>query len=232
MRGGARVLELTALAAVPAALMWCLLTDVASPSLLTSAMTLGSLAAMALRFEGRRPAMRQLMPTIVLAAAAAAGRVLFAPFPNVKPVSAITIIAGACLGRTSGFAVGALAALASNFFFGQGEWTPLQMYAWGLIGYVAGVMGEVGLADEDGPFRGRLVYVWGLLSAFVYGLVMNGWYVIGYVRPIAWPTVAAAFAGGIPLDAVHGVSTVIFLMLMWGPQRRSIKRVIAKYGLG
>ena len=146
--------------------------------------------------------------------------------------AAVVVIAGACLGRTSGFAVGALAALASNFFFGQGEWTPLQMYAWGLIGYVAGVMGEVGLADEDGPFRGRLVYVWWLLSAFVYGLVMNGWYVIGYVRPIAWPTVAAAFAGGIPLDAVHGVSTVIFLMLMWGPQRRSIKRVIAKYGLG
>ena len=227
-----RVLEVCALVCVPAALMWCLLTDIASPSLLTSAMTLLPLDLMALRFEGQRPAMRQLMPTIVLAAAAAAGRVLFAPFPNVKPVSAIAIIAGACLGRSSGFAVGALAALASNFFFGQGEWTPLQMYSWGLIGYVAGLIGEAGLAESDGPFKGRAVYVWGMVSAFVYGLVMNGWYVIGYVRPITWPSITAAFAGGIPLDVVHGISTVVFLGLVWGPTRRSIERVVAKYGLG
>ena len=75
------------------------------------------------------------MPTVVLAALAAAGRILFAPIPDFKPVSAIAIIAGVAFGRKSGFMVGSLAALASNFFFGQGVWTPWQMYAWGLVGY-------------------------------------------------------------------------------------------------
>ena len=79
------------------------------------------------------------MPTLVLAALAAAGRILFGPIPDFKPVSAIAIIAGATLGRRNGFMVGALAALTSNFFFGQGMWTPWQMYAWGLGGMTLAV---------------------------------------------------------------------------------------------
>ena len=81
----------------------------------------------------KRQGLRQIMPTLVLAALAAAGRILFGPIPDFKPVSAIAIIAGATLGRRNGFMVGALAALTSNFFFGQGMWTPWQMYAWGEI---------------------------------------------------------------------------------------------------
>ena len=78
-------------------------------------------------YEASRPGLRQIMPTLVLAALAAAGRILFGPIPDFKPVSAIAIIAGATLGRRNGFMVGALAALTSNFFFGQGMWTPWQM---------------------------------------------------------------------------------------------------------
>lgn len=80
---------------------------------------------------------------VVLAALAAAGRILFAPIPDFKPVSAIAIIAGVVFGRKSGFMVGALAALASNFFFGQGPWTPWQMYAWGLVGYGARLLAAI-----------------------------------------------------------------------------------------
>ena len=83
--------------------------------------------------------------------------------------------------------VGALAALLSNFFFGQGVWTPWQMYAWGLVGYLAGVLGERVLLKS----RGALL-VYGFISALLYGAILNGWYVIGYVEPITWSTVAAA----------------------------------------
>ncbi len=68
-------------------------------------------------YETSRPGLRQIMPTLVLAALAAAGRILFGPIPDFKPVSAIAIIAGATLGRRNGFMVGALAALTSNFFW-------------------------------------------------------------------------------------------------------------------
>ncbi|MFR7797549.1 MAG: ECF transporter S component [Collinsella sp.] len=109
--------------------------------------------------------MRQIMPTLVLAALAAAGRILFGPIPDFKPVSAIAIIAGATLGRRNGFMVGALAALTSNFFFGQGMWTPWQMYAWGLVGYVGGALAHAGAFDRaDGTVRMPALLAYGFAS--------------------------------------------------------------------
>ena len=97
--------------------------------------------------------------------------------------------------------VGAIAALVSNFFFGQGAWTPMQMYAWGLVGYLAGV-----LADAGALRRGWVLYAYGAASGLLYGLLLNGWYVLGYVRPLAWQTVLAAFALALPLDVTHSAA--------------------------
>ena len=187
---------------------------------------LAALAVALAGFEASRPPLRQLMPTAVLAALAAAGRVLFAPLPDVKPVSAVAIVAGAALGRRSGFVVGALAALLSNFFFGQGPWTPWQMYAWGLVGYVGGLLGERGLLG-----RAPVLYGWGLLSGPVFGLILNGYHVLGYVRPLTWPAVLAACAASLPLDVMHGVATAAFLAAIWLPWGRALRRVVAKYDL-
>lgn len=219
-------LELPALVAVPAAMVACVIMDVDATAPLTILAVLLAVGLLFASVEASRPAMRQLMPTVVLAALAAAGRVLFAAVPDVKPVSAIAIVAGATLGPQSGFAVGALSALVSNFFFGQGVWTPWQMYAWGLVGYVAGFV-----CRGEGR-RARVgVYVWGLCSALVYGAILNGFYVIGFVRPLTWQTVFVALLAALPFDLIHGVSTVGFLLLVWTPWRASIRRVVAKYGL-
>ena len=137
--------ELAAIIAVPVVLVACAASGFEQTALLSFAVVLVSLGVFFAGFEGARPRMRDIMPVVVLAALAAAGRILFAPFPDFKPVSAIAIIAGVAFGRRSGFMVGALAALASNFFFGQGPWTPWQMYAWGLVGYLAGVLAQTGL---------------------------------------------------------------------------------------
>lgn len=142
---GALVAEVLAIVAVPVVLVACAASGFEQTALLSLAVVLVSLGMFFAGFEGSRPRMRDIMPVVVLAALAAAGRILFAPFPDFKPVSAIAIIAGVAFGRCSGFMVGALAALASNFFFGQGPWTPWQMYAWGLIGYLAGALVQTGL---------------------------------------------------------------------------------------
>ena len=218
--------EVPALLAVPVVMVAIALADVPATAGLTLLVALLAIALLLASFEASRPALRQLMPTAVLAAVAAAGRVLFAPVPNVKPVSAIAIVAGAALGRRSGFVVGALAALLSNLFFGQGPWTPWQMYAWGLVGYVAGVLGEKGLLS-----RAPVLYGWGFLSALVYGLILNGYHVLGYVHPLTWPAVLAACAASLPLDVTHGVATVAFLAAIWGAWGRAIRRVVAKYDL-
>lgn len=220
------VLELPALLAVPVLMVTLALSGVDATAGLTLLVALLAVGLVFASFEASRPPLRQLMPTAVLAATAAAGRVLFAPVPDVKPVSAIAIVAGAALGRRSGFMVGAVAALVSNFFFGQGSWTPWQMYAWGLVGYLGGVFADRGLLE-----RGGVLYAWGFLSALMYGAILNGYYVLGFVRPLTWPSVLAAYAAGFPLDCVHGVATAAFLAAIWLPWGRSIRRVVRKYDL-
>lgn len=220
------VLELPALLAVPVLMVTLALSGVDATAGLTLLVALLAVGLVFASFEASRPPLRQLMPTAVLAATAAAGRVLFAPIPDVKPVSAIAVIAGATLGRRSGFMVGAVAALVSNFFFGQGSWTPWQMYAWGLVGYLGGVFADRGLLE-----RGGVLYAWGFLSALMYGAILNGYYVLGFVRPLTWPSVLAAYAAGFPLDCVHGVATAAFLAAIWLPWGRAIRRVVRKYDL-
>ena len=135
--------EIVAIAATPAVLAACAIANFDQTALLTLVVVLASMGIFFASYEASRPRLRDIMPTVVLAALAAAGRILFAPIPDFKPVSAIAIIAGVAFGRKSGFMVGALAALASNSFFGQGPWTPWQMYAWGLVGYGAGLLAMV-----------------------------------------------------------------------------------------
>ena len=123
-------LEIPLLLAVPAVMAAALLAGVEQAALAMLVVVALVLALFFAGYEASRPGLRQIMPTLVLAALAAAGRILFGPIPDFKPVSAIAIIAGATLGRRNGFMVGALAALTSNFFFGQGMWTPCLGPGW------------------------------------------------------------------------------------------------------
>lgn len=271
----ARALEVPALLLVPAAMLWCAWRQIDAAGGLVLATVALSLLLFCASYEASRPTLRQVVPTATLGAVAAAGRILFAPLPDVKPVSAIAITAGATLGRRSGFLVGAIAALVSNLFFGQGAWTPMQMYAWGLVGYLSGVLADLGAFGPPEAAEGRArdgqvpaarttaatepatpssasqtapaptsvaqasasrrvpasLLVWGFASGLLYGLLLNSWYVLGYVRPLAWQPVLAAFAAGLPLDVVHGAATAGFLALIWVPWGRSIRRVVATYGL-
>ena len=76
-----------------------------------------------------------------------------------------------------------------------------------------------------------MLYAWGFVSALMYGAILNGYYVLGFVRPLTWPAVAAAYAAGAPLDIVHGIATAGFLAVIWLPWGRAIRRVVAKYDL-
>ena len=201
-----RALELPALLAVPVVMVATAAAGLDVTAGLTLAVAVLAVGLLFASFEASRPPLRQLMPTAVLAATAAAGRVLFAPIPDVKPVSAIAIVAGAALG--------------------QGSWTPWQMYAWGLVGYFGGVLSEHGALE-----RTWALYAWGFVSALMYGAILNGYYVLGFVRPLTWPAVVAAYAAGAPLDIVHGIATAGFLAVIWLPWGRAIRRVVAKYDL-
>lgn len=221
--------EIVAIVGVPAVLAVCIAFDIGQTALLSLVVVLGCLAVFFAGFEHSRPRLRDTMPVAVLAALAAAGRILFAPVPSFKPVSAIAIIAGAAFGRRSGFLVGALAALVSNFFFGQGPWTPWQMYGWGLVGYLGGILAQAGLFEGR---AGKAVLLgYGFLSGPLYGVVLNVWSIVGFYHPETLGQAAIVYAAALPLDIVHGAATVVFLLALYLPWQRKLARVKRKFGL-
>src|SRR5205823_6330426 len=153
-----------------------------------------------------------------LAAAAAAGRVLFAAVPGVQPVTVIAVAAGAALGARAGFGVGALAALVSNFFLGQGPWTPWQMLAWGGCGVVGAVAAP--LVRRRVPFA---------LLCFVLGFAFSGlmdvweWYSF---YPHTWAALTVQLGRGFWFDAAHAIGNVVMALVV-GPE---LRRLLERYG--
>ena len=220
--------EIVAVFATPVVLAACAIANFDQTALLTLVVVLASIGIFFASYEASRPRLRDIMPTVVLAALAAAGRILFAPIPDFKPVSAIAIIAGVAFGRKSGFMVGALAALASNFFFGQGPWTPWQMFSFGIIGFLAGIMFQKGILRKTKTD----MCVFGFLVTFViYGGIMNPASVIMWQSNININMVLSSYVMGMPFDFIHAVSTVFFLFFAAEPMLEKLERIKIKYGL-
>ncbi len=211
---------------VPAAMIACILLQSPQTALLSTLVLLAALTPFFLAFERQKPRPRDFMPVVVLTALSVTGRLLFAALPNFKPVSAIVILAGVCFGRQSGFLTGALSALVSNLFFGQGPWTPWQMYAWGLMGYVAGALASTKLFR-----RPWAVLLYGFLASFGYGFLMNSWTLFSFVQPVTWQAALATYGAALAFDATHAVSTVAFLSVTLLPWQKELRRIRQKYGV-
>lgn len=108
-------------------------------------------------FDKKKPQARELVPIAVMAAIAVVGRTVFEiiPLPNFKPCSAIIIITAVAFGPEAGFLTGALTAFVSNFIFGQGPWTPWQMFTWGLVGFLAGILQNAGVLRKRTALTSR-----------------------------------------------------------------------------
>lgn len=178
------------------------------------------------RFEYSKPKPRDIVPIVVLSAIASLGRLLFGPLPHFKPVSAIIIVSALAFGPQAGFMTGALSALGSNMFFGQGPWTPWQMFSWGLVGYLAGLLNKTPLFKHKLP-----VLIYGFISGFLYGWIMNIWYVIGFIKPITTTAVVGAYAASFYFDLTHAIATVVFLIPILGPWGKKLRRIKLKFGL-
>ena len=181
-----------------------------------------------LLFEGRRPQARELVLISVLCALGVAGRAAFAALPEFKPVMAVVITAAVAFGGETGFLVGAVTMLVSNLFFGQGPFTPWQMFAMGLVGFLAGVLFQKGLLRRT---RGSLAAFGAVAAIVVYGGIMNP-----AAALMAQPTVNRAillayYATGFPIDCIQAAATAFFLWFFSRPMLEKLDRVKAKYGL-
>ncbi len=181
-----------------------------------------------LLFEGRKPRARELVVIAVLCAIGVAGRAILFMLPQFKPVMAIVIIAGAALGSETGFLVGALTMLVSNMLFGQGIWTPWQMFAMGLIGFLAGVL----FHSERLPQTRSVLTVFGCFSAiFLYGGIMNPASALIWTHKLNLEIILAYYLSGLPMDCVHAMATGIFLWFGGEFFLEKLKRIKMKYGL-
>lgn len=179
-------------------------------------------------YERSRPPSQVVALVAALAALAIAGRIAFAAFPNVKPTTDIVIFAGFALGAAPGFAVGALAALVSNFWFGQGPWTPWQMAGWGLCG----VLGA-GLAAVGGRNVGRLALaaVCGA-AGIAYGALLNFSLMATYGGDLSLERFLAFQSRAVPFDAAHAIGNIAFALIAGPAMIRMLARFRERFEWG
>ena len=172
-------------------------------------------------FDRKKTGSRRMVLVAVMTALSVVGRLI----PVFKPIAALTILSGVYLGGESGFFVGALSALISNFYFGQGPWTPFQMLAWGLIGLCAGYLA--------GPLKKSraLLLGYGVLSGVAFSFIMDIWTVLWYNGTFTFAFWTGAVAAAVPHTVAYAVSNFFFLWILGKPIGEKLERIRVKYGV-
>lgn len=179
-------------------------------------------------FEKRKPKTREIVTLVVMTALAVVGRLAFFMTPQVKPCAAIIIITGVMLGRQSGFLCGALTAFVSGFFFGQGPWTPWQMIAFGIIGFLSGVL--FSKKNIKYAYNKWIISIYGFLATFViYGFILDTATVFMYTDTPKTETFVATYLSGIGFNLIHAASTFVVLFLISNATIKKLERLKIKY---
>lgn len=207
---------------IPAAVvLGALVLGEKSYSYISLAVALLSLFYFMTGFEKKSTGTRRLIIVAVMTALSVVGRFI----PLFKPITALTVITAIYLGGEAGFLTGSLAAVISNFYFGQGPWTPFQMLAWGLIGLFAGLL--------SAPLKKSRValIIYGALSGAAFSMIMDVWTVIWYNGSMNWSLYLTALVTALPYTALYSVSNCVFLWIFARPFGEKLERVKLKYGV-
>lgn len=198
-----------------------------APVFISVVVTVLALIPFFLSFEQRENNTRYLVIIASLIALTVVGRFLFVAFPGVKPVTAIIVISAIYFGAEAGFLVGALAALISNIYFGQGPWTPFQMFSWGMIGFIAGQ------SFLRYRLQNSLVLLasFGIFAGVLFSLLMDVFTVLSMDGVFNLKRYAAFVSLSLPFMVTYAVSNVIFLLVTIKPIGFILERLKTKYGI-
>lgn len=179
-------------------------------------------------FEKRKPQARELVTIAVMCALATVSRVAFAFLPSFKPITGIVMITGIAFGPEAGFLTGALSAFASNFFYSQGPWTPWQMMAYGIGGFVAGLLfSKRGMKNKP-----AVLAVFGfLMIVLVVGPLLDLCTIFTSLTTLSWEGASLVFIRGFPLNVSHGVGCALTMLLFSRPLMEKLNRLKLKYGM-
>ena len=181
-----------------------------------------------LAFESRKPQARELVVLAVMCAIAVLSRTVFIWLPHFKPLVAIVIITGVAFGAEAGFLAGAVSGFVSNFIFGQGPWTPWQMFAFGVAGFLAGLLYRKGIVSKN---RLSLCVYGGAVVLLVVGPLLDTCALFTMASMLTAQSAAAVYLSGLPVNAVHATATVLTLLLVSQPMFEKLDRIQLKYGM-
>ena len=178
-------------------------------------------------FEGRKPQARELVVIAVMCALAIAGRVVI-PIPNFKAAFAIIMLAGIAFGPEAGFMVGAITAFASNFFYGQGVFTPWQMFGYGAGGMLAGFA----FRPKWLPREKWVMALFGFLAVLLWvGPLLDCASIFLVLPKITWSSVIAIFISGFYVNVSQAICTALILFLLGNALLEKLDRIKLKYGM-
>lgn len=177
-----------------------------------------------LSFEKGRHNERELLVIACMTVLSVLSREIFMLVPHFKPVTAMIIITAIAFGKEAGFLTGALTALLSNIFFGQGPWTPFQMCAWGLTGLISG------LIFGNGKTNLFKLILTGIVSGIGFSFFMDIYTALS-LGSFSFSVYLAALLSAAPVTAIYCFSNVVFLLLLSKPLLKILTRIKTKYGV-
>ncbi len=177
-------------------------------------------------FEEKISGAKEVAVISIIGAISAVSRIPFAMIPSVQPCSFIIMATGYALGSYAGFMVGIETALLSNFFLGQGAWTPWQMLAWGVAGIIGSAMRAV-----PKKFRIYIFMVVGFLYGYLFGLITNIWYWLAFIYPHTWQSFLMVESLSLWFDTLHGVGNVVFIDLFADEFVKILERYKGRFSL-
>lgn len=179
-------------------------------------------------FERRKPQARELVVIAVLCVIAVVSRTAFIWAPHFKPMTAIIIITGMAFGAEAGFLTGAVSGFVSNFIFGQGPWTPWQMFAFGIAGFLAGLLCRKGLLKKE---RLPMCVFGGLVVMLIVGPLLDTSTLFTMASEVSRESAWLVYLSGLPVNAVHAAATMLTLLFFAMPMFEKLDRIKIKYGM-
>ncbi len=180
-------------------------------------------------YEKRRPQARELVTLSVMSAIAIASRAAFAMIPFFKPMSGIVMITGMAFGPGAGFLTGVVSGFVSNFIFGQGAWTPWQMFAYGMAGALAGWFHKKRLMHEERRMQTALLGY--AIIQVIVGPILDVCAIFTMGQPVTGAYALTILGSGLIPNMIHGVATAVTLLLLSRPMMEKLDRMKTKYGM-
>lgn len=178
-------------------------------------------------FEGRKPQARELVVIAVMCAIAIVARTAI-PIPHFKAIFAVIMLSGIAFGPEAGFMVGAISAFASNFFYGQGAYTPWQMMAYGAGGMLAGFC----FAKGRLPQKPWIMALFGFFATILWvGPLLDCSHIFLMLSAINRDSILAALLSGFPVNLSQAICTVLIMLLFGRALLDKLDRVKTKYGM-